>query len=208
MPATLPRSRRTCLGPRAWPATTLYELLSHTAGKHGARKRADVPDVFRAERTRPKRSAGPSLHARVTQAANMFRALGVQEDRHRRLRPAELHRDGRDDPGRGDGPGIVNPDQPAAGARADRRHPARDQGQGRGHAQRNSPRPPTWPRKWPRRCATRRTVQVVLEVDLLRYLTGIKKLIVPFIRPKNPTGHRARVLDWDAEMARRTQATA
>jgi fatty-acyl-CoA synthase len=29
-------------------------------------------------------------------------------------------------------------------------------------------------------------VQVVLEVDLLRYLTGLKKFIVPFIRPKNP----------------------
>jgi fatty-acyl-CoA synthase len=29
-------------------------------------------------------------------------------------------------------------------------------------------------------------VQVVLEVDLLRYLTGIKKFIVPFIRPRTP----------------------
>ncbi len=29
-------------------------------------------------------------------------------------------------------------------------------------------------------------VETVVEVDLLRYLTGVKKLIVPLIRPKNP----------------------
>jgi acyl-CoA synthetase (AMP-forming)/AMP-acid ligase II len=30
-------------------------------------------------------------------------------------------------------------------------------------------------------------VKTVVEVDLLRYLTGIKKLIVPLVRPKNPS---------------------
>ncbi len=45
-------------------------------------------------------------------------------------------------------------------------------------------------------------VEVVLEVDLLRYLTGIKKLIVPLLRPKNPAQHTARVLDFNAECAR------
>jgi acyl-CoA synthetase (AMP-forming)/AMP-acid ligase II len=39
-------------------------------------------------------------------------------------------------------------------------------------------------------------VQTVLEVDLLRYLTGIKKFIVPLVRPKNPVTHKARVMDW------------
>jgi acyl-CoA synthetase (AMP-forming)/AMP-acid ligase II len=45
-------------------------------------------------------------------------------------------------------------------------------------------------------------VKTVVEVDLLRYLTGIKKLIVPLVRPKNPVGHRARVIDFAAEVAR------
>ena len=36
----------------------------------------------------------------------------------------------------------------------------------------------------------------VVEVDLHRYLTGVKKLIVPLIRPKNPVLHKARVIDF------------
>jgi len=43
-------------------------------------------------------------------------------------------------------------------------------------------------------------VETVLEVDLLRYLTGLKKFIVPLIRPKNPVSHKARVLDFMTEM--------
>ena len=45
-------------------------------------------------------------------------------------------------------------------------------------------------------------VETVLEVDLLRYLTGLKKFIVPLIRPKNPIRHKAKVLDFGAEMAK------
>jgi acyl-coenzyme A synthetase/AMP-(fatty) acid ligase len=45
-------------------------------------------------------------------------------------------------------------------------------------------------------------VRTVLEVDLLRYLTGAKRFIVPLIRPKNPVSHRARVLDFNKEIAR------
>ena len=43
-------------------------------------------------------------------------------------------------------------------------------------------------------------VETVVEVDLLRYLTGVKKLIVPLIRPKNPVTHNARVLNFAAEV--------
>ncbi|MEM1431594.1 MAG: acyl-CoA synthetase [Pseudomonadota bacterium] len=42
----------------------------------------------------------------------------------------------------------------------------------------------------------------VLEVDLLRYLTGLKRLIVPFLRPKTTVQHGARVMDFNAELAR------
>ena len=40
----------------------------------------------------------------------------------------------------------------------------------------------------------------VVEVDLLRYLTGVKKFIVPLIRPKNPVRHEAKVVDFNAEL--------
>jgi len=45
-------------------------------------------------------------------------------------------------------------------------------------------------------------VETVLEVDLLRYLSPPKSWIVPFIRPKNPVTHSARVLDFQKEMAK------
>lgn len=51
-------------------------------------------------------------------------------------------------------------------------------------------------------------VQTVLEVDLHRYLTGIKKLIVPLIRPKTVVTHKAKVLNFNAEMDRQSTTLA
>ncbi|MBI1493468.1 acyl-CoA synthetase [Halocynthiibacter styelae] len=48
-------------------------------------------------------------------------------------------------------------------------------------------------------------VKTVLEIDLLRYLTPPKSWIVPLIRPKNPSGHSARVLNFNAEMAKQNK---
>jgi acyl-CoA synthetase (AMP-forming)/AMP-acid ligase II len=45
-------------------------------------------------------------------------------------------------------------------------------------------------------------VQTVLEVDLVRYLGGAKRLIVPLIRPKVAVKHSAKVLDFIKEMAK------
>jgi acyl-CoA synthetase (AMP-forming)/AMP-acid ligase II len=45
-------------------------------------------------------------------------------------------------------------------------------------------------------------VTTVLEVDLLRYLTGVKRLVVPLIRPRNRVAHKARVLDFNREVGR------
>ena len=44
-------------------------------------------------------------------------------------------------------------------------------------------------------------VKHVVEVDLHRYLTGLKKLIVPLIRPKNPVTHNAKVHNFNASIA-------
>ncbi len=51
-------------------------------------------------------------------------------------------------------------------------------------------------------------VETVLEVDLHRYLTGVKKLIVPLIRPKVKVEHNAKVLDFNAEIAKRPTSLA
>ncbi|WPY94312.1 acyl-CoA synthetase [Limimaricola variabilis] len=51
-------------------------------------------------------------------------------------------------------------------------------------------------------------IETVLEVDLHRYLTGVKKLIVPLIRPKVEVRHKARVLDFNREIARQPRELA
>jgi fatty-acyl-CoA synthase len=42
-------------------------------------------------------------------------------------------------------------------------------------------------------------VETVIEVDLNRYLTPPKSWIVPFIRPKNPVHHKARIIPYGRE---------
>ena len=43
-------------------------------------------------------------------------------------------------------------------------------------------------------------VQTLLEVDLARYLGGLKRLIVRFLRPRVVAKHKARVLDFEAAL--------
>jgi acyl-CoA synthetase (AMP-forming)/AMP-acid ligase II len=45
-------------------------------------------------------------------------------------------------------------------------------------------------------------VKTVLEVDLLRYLTGLKKIIVPLVRPKRKVQNQATYQNLNAEMAK------
>ncbi|MFS4437712.1 acyl-CoA synthetase [Paracoccaceae bacterium GXU_MW_L88] len=45
-------------------------------------------------------------------------------------------------------------------------------------------------------------VKHVVEVDLLRYLTGVKKMIVPFLRPKRNHSHNAKIHNFEKELAK------
>ncbi len=45
-------------------------------------------------------------------------------------------------------------------------------------------------------------VKTVLEVDLLHYLTPPKSWLVPFLRPKNEVHHHAKVLDFNRELGK------
>lgn len=51
-------------------------------------------------------------------------------------------------------------------------------------------------------------VEHVVEVDLHRYLTGLKKLIVPLIRPKNPVTHKAKVHSFQTLMQKQPKTLA
>jgi len=49
-------------------------------------------------------------------------------------------------------------------------------------------------------------VRHVLEIDLGDDLTGLKRLLVPLLRPRNPVTHKARILDLNAQAARQPAA--
>ena len=139
------------------------------------------------------------LHAKVTQAANLFRALGVGPgDVVAYVLPNAMETVvaflG------ASVAGIVNPINPLLEAEQIsailretkakvvvtlRAFPKTDVAQKVAEALRHAPE-----------------VKTVLEVDLNRCLTPPKSWIVPLIRPKNPVHHTAKVLSFTTEMAR------
>ena len=175
---------------------TIHDFLGRAKAAHGTRPAVSF-----------QLTAGPSdpaqtltwngLHAQVTQAANMFRSLGIGEkDVVAYVLPncmetvvTMLA---------GAVAGIVNPINPllepeqiAAILRETKAKivvtlkafPKTDLPQKVAQAVQFAP-----------------GVKTVLEVDLLRYLTPPKSWIVPLIRPKNPAVHTANVCSFAAEI--------
>ena len=188
---------------RDLPKTT-FELLTRTAAAHGPRKA--VSFQLQSGPTDPCETyTWDQFRDKSTQAANMFRALGVGEnDVVAYLLPNAnetiLTYMG------GQIAGIVNPINPLlepeqiasilreTGAKVlvtMKSFPKSDVAQKAAEAVAMAP-----------------NVETVLEVDLLRYLTGIKKFIVPLIRPKNPVTHKARVLNFMTELAKQPTSLA
>ena len=183
---------------------TMYEFLTRTRDKFPDR------DAFSYQLTSGATDANETLswdalHARVIQTANLFRSLGVGEkDVVAYILPNASETAftllG------GSIAGIVNPINPllepeqiAAILRETdakvvvtlRAFPKTDLAQKTAEAVAMAP-----------------NVQTVLEIDLLRYLTGLKKFIVPLIRPKNPVVHQAKVLNFNAEMEKQPKTLA
>lgn len=184
---------------RDLPATT-YGLLSQTAAKFPNRNAVSY-QLMSGPTDKCETLSWTDLKDKTTQAANMFRALGVGEtDVVAYLLPNSnetiLTYLG------GQVAGIVNPINPLLEAEQIaailretnakvlvtlRAFPKTDVAQKAAAAVALAP-----------------NVETVLEVDLHRYLTGIKKLIVPLIRPKNPVTHKAKILNFNTEMNRQS----
>lgn len=171
---------------------TLYRVLSNTAQKFPQR-----PAVTFQLMSGPKDPAETltwsQLHSKTTQAANMFRALGVgSSDVVAYILPNSnetvLTLLG------GAVAGIVNPINPLlepeqmgailreTGAKVVvtlKAFPKTDIAQKTAAAVALAP-----------------NVTSVIEVDLNRYLTPPKSWIVPLVRPKNPVSHHAKVYDF------------
>lgn len=187
--------------PAAQPATTIYEMLSQTTAQFPGRKA--ITFQLQSGPTDPAETlTWTQFHGQVTQAANLFRKLGVgPNDVVAYILPNAMETAvtllG------ATVAGIANPINPLLDAEQIgailretkakvvvtlKAFPKTDV-----------------PQKAAAAVALAPNVQTVIEVDLLRYLTGVKKLIVPLIRPKNPVTHKAKVLDFTKEVAKQSK---
>lgn len=179
-------------------ARSMYEFLTRAKTAHGGRPAISY-QLLSGPETKKITVTWAELHAKVTQAANLFRSLGVGEkDVVAFIMPNAMETAvtllG------GAVAGIVNPINPLlepekisailreTGAKVVvtlKAFPKTDLAQKVGEAVQFAP-----------------NVKTILEVDLVSYLSGLKKVIVPWVRPKNPVKHVANVKDFRVEMAR------
>ncbi|WP_343081736.1 acyl-CoA synthetase [Ostreiculturibacter nitratireducens] len=177
---------------------TIYEFLTSVRDRHGQHPAVSF-QIFSAPDSPAETLTWNALHGRVTQAANLFRKLGVREtDVVAYLLPnstetvVTLLA--------GSVAGIVNPVNPllepeqiSAILRQTnakvlvtlKSFPKTDIAQKAAEAVKFAP-----------------NVRAVVEVDLNHYLPAPKRWIVPFLRPKNPVEHRADIYDFNAECAK------
>ena len=179
-------------------AASVYDQITRTRHKYGKHNAISF-QMFADDGAKSETLNWEQFHGKITQAANLFRSLGVQEtDTIAYVLPTITETSivlfG------GMAAGIVNPINPLlepekiAGILREtkakvvvtlRAFPKTDIAQKVSEAVGNAP-----------------DVKHVIEVDLNRYLTGLKRYIVPFIRPKNEVHHTARVLNFSAELAK------
>ncbi len=179
---------------------TLYGRLKRTAEEHGSRPAVSY-QITSGPTDAVETVTWQEMHDRSVQAANLFRSLGVGEkDVVAYLLPnanetfyALL--------GGSIAGGIVNPINPLLDAE-----------QVAGILRETGAKVLVTLKSFPPKTEVAQlaaeavkmapNVKTVLEIDLNRYLTFPKSWIVPLIRPKNPVSHQARVLNFNAEMAK------
>ncbi len=178
--------------------TTMYQFLAEVAQKHGARPAVSY-QITSGPGDKAETLTWSDMLAKSTQAANMFRSLGVGEkDVVAYLLPnaneTVLTLLG------GSIAGIVNPINPLLDAEQIASI-LRETGAKILVTLKSFPKTDV-AQKAAEAVALAPNVETVLEVDLNRYLSPPKSWIVPFIRPKTPVSHNVPVLDFNREVAK------
>ncbi|WP_395543423.1 acyl-CoA synthetase [Neotabrizicola sp. sgz301269] len=178
-------------------ARTMYQFVTRARDAHGARPAISY-QLFSAPDAPKVTLTWTELHGRVTRAANLFRSLGVgPKDVVAYILPNTMETAVTLIAGAV--AGIVNPINPLlepeqisailreTGAKVVvtlKPFPKTDLSQKVAEAVKFAP-----------------GVKTVVEVDLLTYLSGLKKLIVPLVRPKNPVRHHAQLINFHTATA-------
>ncbi len=178
-------------------ARSMYDFITRTKAAHGARPAVSF-QLTSGPTDKAQTLTWDVLHGRVTQAANLFRSLGVGEkDVVAYVLPNCLETVitliG------GAVAGIVNPVNPLLDAE-----------QIAGILRETGAKVVVTLRTFPKTDVAQKVAQAValapdvktvVEVDLLSCLSPPKSWIVPFIRPKNPVTHKARVVSFTRALA-------
>ena len=179
-------------------AKTLYEFVDNVSKEHGPRPGISF-QITSSPKDKAETLSWKEFRDKSVQSANLFRRLGVGEnDVVAYMLPvcneAALTLIG------GGIAGIANPinplleaDQIAAILRETN---AKVLVTLRGFPKTDVPQ------KAAEAVAMAPNVETVLEVDLLRYLTGAKKLIVPLIRPKVKHNGKVKIMNFNDEIAK------
>ncbi len=184
--------------PESQPATTIYELLTKTRDRVGGMNAISY-QLFSGPTDKAETLTWNDLHGKVTQAANLFRSLGVGEtDTVAYILPncteTVITLLG------GCVAGIANPINPLL-----------EPEQISAILRETNAKVVVTLKGFPKTDVAQKVaeavgyasnVKAVLEVDLLRYLTPPKSWIVSLIRPKVAASHNARVLSFNAELAK------
>ena len=179
-------------------ARSMYEDLSRAKEAHGSRPAISY-QLLSGPQTKKVTLTWAELHAQVTQAANLFRSLGVGEkDVVAFVLPNAMETAitllG------GAVAGIVNPINPLL--EPEKISAILRETNARVVVTLKAFPKTDLPQKVSEAVQFAPNVKTVLEVDLVTYLSGLKKVIVPWVRPKNPPQHTANIKDFRAELAR------
>ncbi len=173
---------------------TLYDFVSRTAARYPDRPAISF-QLLSGPRDPATTLTWKKLLERVTETANLFRSLGVgPDDTVAYLLPNSI-----ETPVvllAGATAGIVNPINPLL-----------DAGQIAGILRETNAKVLVTLKPFPKTDVAQKAAEAVaqapgvthiVQVDLNRHLRGVKRFIVPLIRPKVKTRHHAKVVDFEA----------
>ena len=181
--------------------TTVFGVLQRTASAHGVRSAVSF-QLLSGPKDPAETLTWDDLLGKTVQAANLFRSLGIKEDDVVAYLLPNANETVVTLLG-GMVAGVVNPINPLLDVEQIAAI-LRESGAKVLVTLKAFPKTDV-PQKAAEAVALAPDIHTVLEVDLLRYLKPPKSWIVPLLRPKNPTAHKAKVLDFNAELARQNR---
>lgn len=177
---------------------TFYELLTRAKDRHGALN-AVTFQLLSGPTDKAETLTWSTVHAKATQAANMFRAMGIGKDDVVAYILPNCNET------------VITLMGGMIAGKVSPINPLLDADQVGAILRETGAKVVVTLKSFPKTDVAQKTaqavalapnVETVLEIDLNRYLTPPKSWLVPLLRPKNPLPHAKPVLDFGTELAK------